>query len=227
MLERKLITVGIAAAGLLYVAAVHALAGLQYAKDRGKNKPEPVKVRKYSSHYRSQMENICIATASEKARTDKKHAAFTKLMYCDPYLDHGLAYMLMNEKNEAVGYILCAEDIERFLKDTKDTQRQIAQLGEPYEQRAWQEWNAYRRYAKEYPAHLHIDILEEYTGGGNGTKLMNTLIAQLKKDGVRGVCLGVSAKNERAVRFYQKCGFVIFEDFDGGYSMGMDLQEDA
>ena len=225
MLDRKIISVGIAALGLLYVAASHAVAGVIYIKDVWKTDGKTRKIRKYTPEYRQRMEEICIATASEKARTDAVHGKFTKLMYCDMYLDHGIALMLMNEKEEAVGYILAAKDIGTFLQKTKETREEITALGEYYKNRAEAEWDSLLQAAEEYPAHLHIDILEEYTGGGNGTRLMKEMLKELKEQGVRGVTLGVARSNERAFAFYQKMGFEILGEDEGGYALGMRLKE--
>ena len=225
MLRRRLISAGIAAAGLLYVAAVHTIAGIQYAKDTQKDR-KGVKVRRYTSEYRKQMEDICLATASEKARTDEMHGEFTKRMYCDLYLDHGIAYMLVNEKAKAVGYCLAAKDIGTFLRESKKDRQGITGLSEEYAARAEAEWDGYLYCAEDYPAHLHIDILEEYTGGGNGTLLMRTMLDHLRREGVKGVMLGVAKDNERACRFYQKMGFEQICEFDGGYIFAMHLQEE-
>lgn len=62
---------------------------------------------------------------------------------------------------------------------------------------------------KKYPAHLHIDILEEYQHQGVGSKLMNKFITQMKKLGIRGIHLGTSEGNYKAVPFYKKWGFKI------------------
>ena len=51
------------------------------------------------------------------------------------------------------------------------------------------------RFYPEYPAHIHIDILEEYT--------------------VPGICVLVDTNNKRAVRFYEKMGFKAFEENPG------------
>ena len=226
MLDRKIISVGIAALGLLYVAASHAVAGVIYIKDVWKTDGKTRKIRKYTPEYRQRMEEICIATASEKACTDEVHGKFTKLMYCDMYLDHGEALMLMNEKEEVVGYILAAKDIGTFLQKTKETREEITGLGEYYKNRAEAEWDSLLQRAEEYPAHLHIDILEEYTGGGNGTRLMGEMLKELKEQGVRGVTLGVARSNERAFAFYQKMGFEILGEDEGGYALGMRLKEE-
>ena len=71
-------------------------------------------IREYTSEYRKQMEDICLATASEKARTDILHGIFTLKMYCDLYLDHGEVLMLVDEKNQAAGYVMAAPDIRSF-----------------------------------------------------------------------------------------------------------------
>jgi ribosomal protein S18 acetylase RimI-like enzyme len=60
----------------------------------------------------------------------------------------------------------------------------------------------------EFPAHLHINILDEYQSMGWGSKLMHTLLLQLVAEGVEGVHLGMAADNDRAGRFYERHGFV-------------------
>ncbi len=61
--------------------------------------------------------------------------------------------------------------------------------------------------AQDYPAHLHINLLPEAQGGGNGGKLMSAFLDSLRQQGVRGVHLILSADNERALGFYRKIGF--------------------
>jgi len=60
-----------------------------------------------------------------------------------------------------------------------------------------------------YPAHLHIDILKEYQRQGIGGKLIRTLETHYKKNGVKGIHLGTSEKNVKAVPFYKKMGYKI------------------
>ena len=68
----------------------------------------------------------------------------------------------------------------------------------------------------DFPAHLHIDIEEPYTGSGNGRRLMETLLARLRADGVRGVSFGVASSNQRVVGFYSHMGFSKLVEYDGG-----------
>ncbi|MBN2500963.1 MAG: GNAT family N-acetyltransferase [Anaerolineales bacterium] len=58
-----------------------------------------------------------------------------------------------------------------------------------------------------YPAHLHIDILPEYQRIGLGTRLMDTFEDHLRAHGVKGVHLGTSNQNYKALPFYEKRGF--------------------
>lgn len=64
----------------------------------------------------------------------------------------------------------------------------------------------------DYPAHLHIDILPEYQGQGIGTRLMKTFEDHLIKHGVPGVHLYTSSLNRKAVPFYQKMGYIVWEE---------------
>jgi GNAT superfamily N-acetyltransferase len=59
---------------------------------------------------------------------------------------------------------------------------------------------------KEYPSHLHIDLLPRLQGSGHGGRLIATLLDALRAQGSPGVHLFVGASNERAVGFYRHAG---------------------
>ncbi|KAH7887629.1 acyl-CoA N-acyltransferase [Phlebopus sp. FC_14] len=61
------------------------------------------------------------------------------------------------------------------------------------------------------PAHLHINILEEYQRKGHGRELIGHAIRHLKEQGVRGVWLGMNPRNVDAAAFYARLGFHPFE----------------
>ena len=81
------------------------------------------------------------------------------------------------------------------------------------------------RFYPEYPAHIHIDILEEYTGNGVCSKLMQVLFEVLKEEkkelpdiiltSREFECVFQDRNNKRAVRFYEKIGFKAFEENPG------------
>ena len=157
--------------------------------------------------FKQAVEGICLATASERARTDPMHGAFTKLMYCDGYVDHGVCYLLMADEQTPVGYVECAPSFTEWETWMQPYFDQIRVLSAAYGNRVERETAMYRSFAEDYPAHLHIDILPGHTGSGNGTRLMTTLLDRLRTDRVPGVMLGVSSSNEGAIRFYQRNGF--------------------
>ena len=175
-----------------------------------------MRVVAYTLEHKDELRAVCIASASERARTDEIHGRFTLLMYCDPYLDHGTAFMLLDDDGVARGYILCAENIATWKPAFAPYFEQIKTLSPEYEARVQEELDFYESVADRFPAHLHIDIQEEFTGGGNGRKLIEALLATLREHHVLGVVFGVAASNERAVGFYRHMGFEQLSEYDEG-----------
>ena len=173
-------------------------------------------VEPYTPEHAGELRRVCLEQASERARTDEAHGRFTLLMYCDAYLDHGVAYMLVGENGTACGYVFAAEDAHAWRRDFEPYRERIATLGPDYERRAADELDFYQSVADEYPAHLHIDISERCTGQGGGRMLMEALLARLREDGVPGVVFGVAAANERAVGFYRHMGFRKLSEYSEG-----------
>ena len=77
----------------------------------------------------------------------------------------------------------------------------------------------------DYPAHLHIDLLPHAQGGGWGRALRTRFLETLRQLAVRGVHLGVGARNDGAVKFYQRMGFDLLEQRDGALWYGMRLEQ--
>ena len=73
-----------------------------------------------------------------------------------------------------------------------------------------------------YPAHLHVDLLPQAQGGGNGRRLLETLFDALRERGVQGVHLGVSETNASAIGFYEHLGFERLV-VPQGYVLGLKL----
>ncbi len=67
----------------------------------------------------------------------------------------------------------------------------------------------------DYPSHLHVDLLPDAQGGGNGRRLLGTLFDALRADGVRGVHLGVAEDNVSAIGFYEHLGFTRLDVAEG------------
>ena len=67
-----------------------------------------------------------------------------------------------------------------------------------------------------------IAVREAYQGLGIGAQLMKHVIDALYQKNIRGIVLEVRNRNFRAVRFYQRLGFVIDRVDTGYYSDGED-----
>ena len=180
-----------------------------------------VKISPYEEKYREDMYAICIETGSEDNLVNREHRDFSLLMYCKPYLDHGKCFVLLDEEEKPQGYILCAENGREFFTQMQPYIQKIREMAPSFAHRC--DIREYEKYVDEYPAHLHIDIRECYTGHGRGTALMNTLLESLQKDKVKGIMVGVGADNKRAYNFYQKMGFEILEENSMGAVLGKKL----
>jgi ribosomal protein S18 acetylase RimI-like enzyme len=61
---------------------------------------------------------------------------------------------------------------------------------------------------REYPAALHINIIDEYRGKGLGSKLMKELLEELRKRRIKGLQLNTTSENKSAIALYRKFSFV-------------------
>lgn len=146
------------------------------------------------------------------------------------YIRHSydFSFVAVNEEDQAVGYILCAPDsllyaksyhsemiplirkaCRRLAKTHPDLYKKHRSLFLP----RVDEYKSFllRRIVREYPAHLHIDLLPEYQKMGLGGKLMNSLLDRLKKAGITGIHIIVDAGNTNAVGYYKSFGFKILK----------------
>ncbi|MEU0299959.1 GNAT family N-acetyltransferase [Streptomyces sp. NPDC006175] len=183
--------------------------------------------------------DICVRTAAggDDATEMFDDPRLPGEIFVGPYLRYApdLAWVLARPGRPASGYVLGVADTVSFertldrewwpaLRDRYD--------GETIRQgtadaRSW-EWITHPRtapaeLASAYPAHLHIDLLPEAQGGGNGSRLIRTLLATLRAQGVRGIHLGVGKANTRAIGFYRHLGFEQLAEEPGSLMLGMRL----
>ena len=84
-----------------------------------------------------------------------------------------------------------------------------------------------RNSAKSHAGDFGITILEEFTGKGLGTKLMNKTIEIGTADlGIEMVVLHVFSKNKRAINLYKKMGFKEAGRIKNGIKVGVKYQDD-
>ena len=184
-----------------------------------------MKVVNYNEKYKEQIRRVCLLTGPLDAPTDKRVGDYILNNYCNYYIEREKenCFALVDADDNAVGYILCAENYNKYKSDIKPYYKIVKKNAgkDMLEVRA--ERFALKFFSRKYPAHLHIDMLDEYTGKGSGSVLMKTLIAHLKSKGVKGVMLIVGSGNKAAVRFYKRNGFGILVSAFGGTVMGLKL----
>ena len=78
-------------------------------------------------------------------------------------------------------------------------------------------------FLNEYPAHLHIDILPAFHGKGYGKSLMERFFEGCRIKNCRGIHLGVSKLNEKALGFYNKIGMNALSEDANAVIMGLKL----
>lgn len=162
-------------------------------------------------------------------------------IFVGPYLalEPELAWVIAPRGGPAAGFVLGAADTEEFERAAeslwwpavRERHALAAGAGEgappPAEAAALA---AIRKpsltptaVTRDYPAHLHIDLLPEAQGGGNGRRLLDTLLDALRTRRVRGVHLGVGSGNATAIGFYRHLGFEELSDEGSFLRMGMRL----
>ena len=146
-------------------------------------------------------------------------------LYAAPYLALAPDSAFVIEDDEGVGaYIVGAADTLGFEARMEAEwwpalrPRYPAPTGDPAgwsldEMRAWQIHHPRpppKLITDPYPSHLHINLLPRLQGRGLGQALIDRWLARMREVGSRGVHLGVSPANQRALRFYRAYGFEEF-----------------
>lgn len=167
-------------------------------------------IRKYKSEDREACQHICIATAApERVRTEKQKTALA-CVYSDSYIDfdENICFVAEDEEAGVVGYILCAPDTKAYCRNA--LRHHILPLFKSAPSNAFAavgEFFVFCLLADKRPAHMHIDILPTHQRIGLGTRMVDTLFAELRRKNVKGLFLITDTGNKKGPRFYEKYGF--------------------
>jgi ribosomal protein S18 acetylase RimI-like enzyme len=193
-------------------------------------------VRAYRDDDLEALYPICLRTgaAGEDATDLMADPRLLGDLYAAPYavLEPEHAFVLDDGTGTAVGYVLGALDTEAFdarceaewwpaVRARHPAGQTTGRLDDLFLVRLHEPRRAPAAVLARYPSHLHIDLLPVAQSGGWGRALLERLFAVLRDDGSRGVHLGVSAANQRAVGFYRHLGFQELASDRGGHLMGM------
>lgn len=117
--------------------------------------------------------------------------------------------------------ILKEPDLEMYIKDFGQQPDDWALVAEVNGQLVGAVWvrimKDYGYYDDQTPS-LSISFLPDFRGQGLGQQLMTAMLDLLKAKGYSSVSLSVS-KDNPAVRFYQRLGFVTVEEREDDYLM--------
>ena len=160
--------------------------------------------------YLKEVEYVCRMTAGPGCQRDPVLGYRIARMFSTYYVRecYDTCFVLVDDSDQVVGYILCEPDYKRYNKIFRKIDvPEIKKLDKASGRNAWLFPIPYTFFGRKYPAHLHIDILDEYQNQGFGAKLMDALFTELKRRNVKGVMLQADIHNEGAVRFYKRLGF--------------------
>ncbi|AEV82756.1 GCN5 family acetyltransferase [Actinoplanes sp. SE50] len=176
-------------------------------------------IRAYRSSDLDAIYDICVRTGDAGRDARGKHSSDRLLgdIWAAPYviLEPEHAHVLDDGTGRAVGYIIGTADTEKFVRRYRDewlpaTADRLTG-GDPRDELML---SLHRRPERmlhpalaAYPAHLHIDLLPEWQGRGQGRGLMAAFLAGLRAAGVSRVHLGMSPENQGAYAFYHRLGF--------------------
>lgn len=174
------------------------------------------------------VEYICRMTAGEVCRREPVLGNVISKMYSTYYAREcrETSFVLVNEKDRPVGYVLCESDYRRFRRDyLKNDVPDIWRLNKKHGLEASVFHVPYDVFGRKYPAHLHIDILPEYQSKGYGQEMIKTLLNKLKEMNIPGVMLITNRDNKGAIRFYERLGFKTLLAVGGPVIMAKNLTE--
>ncbi len=169
---------------------------------------------------RAALSEICVLTADsgQDASALYSDPDYPGLVWSVPYLffapDHAF---VLETGGKVVGYVVGAADTEAYEAQLdRDWYPQLARTYAGRTPEAKLDSNVLDKLTnppksdpeimREYPAHMHINLLPEVQSGGWGRKMIETEMDSLRAAGVTGMHLGLGLRNERAFGFYQRVG---------------------
>lgn len=182
-------------------------------------------IRPYEKKDRDNVRFVCL-NSEGPCDMNESSQHFILTTYCDYFIEKEPqnCFVAANDNDEAVGYIICAENYDAYKRIFDDEYVDRIPLTDTcHREGAKNSTLLQKKYKNEYPAHLHIDLLPEYQRKGLGSKLVNTLCCHLKNKGIAGVMLTCGSQNTVGRSFYKKYGFTLIEELPGDVAFGIKL----
>ena len=165
-------------------------------------------IRQFKEKDATGVRAVCLALADDEWKSNPLFAEALQDVFCRYYIEEEPenCFVAVDETDQVKGYVLGSADYnayaDRFMEHiVNKSQNPVTQaMGSS-------SMETIAAFTKEYPAHLHIDLLPECQGQGIGRSLLDTLAMHFKKQGIPGLLLDVAKDNTGAIVFYEKCGF--------------------
>lgn len=159
---------------------------------------------------------------------------YSSFLWCRPYfmLEPESCFVLDDGNGQAVGYLLATRDTPTFVQKYNDIYMPyLKSLGfekpAPDEPTGWTEnlpnalrmimfnpegllHHEYPQLIRQWPAHIHIDVLGPFQKLGHGRRLVEHFLSLAREQGVKGLHLIMAASNDDAGKFYARVGFSRF-----------------
>lgn len=187
---------------------------------------EPARIRAYQPDDLDELYRICVQTADngQDATSMFRDPRLPGYVYAAPYacFEPSLAFVAQDAGGVG-GYIVAALDSRAFEQRLErdwwpavraghpEPSQDLAQGLSPPEQSALHAIHHPRgtpdELARDFPSHLHINLVPRLQGQGIGRQLIATVISALRDQGSHGLHLHVRRGNQRAAGFYRHVGF--------------------
>lgn len=173
---------------------------------------------------------ICLRTGDAGRDATPLHADpdLLGLVWAEPYLElePAHAYVAVDDDDALLGYVLGTPDSRAFESRAESAYWPGLRLRYPAGPApgrtpadaeavalVHRPPTAPERLLADHPGHLHVDLLPAAQGRGGGRLLVTAVLDSLAAVGCLGVHVGVDPRNEPALGFYRRLGFL---DLDTG-----------
>ncbi len=177
-------------------------------------------VRLYENKDKPYVQKVCLENAG-KGIINADYRKFILTMFCNYYIEcePENCFVATDDNDIAIGYTICAKNFDAYIK--RFMKEYFPDIPAKYKAGAVAEIFAHAIFRKKYPAHLHIDISDQFQRRGLGHKLIDALTEALKEYDVHSVMLVVGSGNEQGRNFYKKYGFSEIANLSAGIAMGI------
>ncbi len=179
-------------------------------------------IRRYENKDKENVRFICL-NSEGPCDLNKEGQTYILTTYCDYYIEQEPenCFVAADENDRAVGYIICTENYDRFIKVFSERYVSRFDADSYFYQASLHSADLQGKHKATYPAHLHIDVLPEYQRMGLGHCLVDRLCEHLRNKGIHGVMLTVGASNVVGQSFYKKYGFTKIDELSDDVAYGL------